>query len=118
MTMGPKSSSLNSAQTNIELQPVAPATLRDARCLLFEDNRKDIDPVETLPQPSTVVSVVERWNYPKFNIYRTCATLFALMIMGANDAAYGVCLPSLNLHCNLSTNTDRLLSHISKNTMT
>ena len=74
----------------MELQPAAPTTLRAAGRLLSEDNRKDIDPVETLPQPSTVVSVVERWNHPKVNIYRTCATLFAFMIMGANDAAYGV----------------------------
>lgn len=90
----PKSSTPNFSQSSIELQPVGPATLRDAGRLLSESSRKDVDPVETLPHPSTVVSVVERWNHPKVNIFRTCAVLFAFMIMGANDAAYGVCHPT------------------------
>jgi hypothetical protein len=55
------------------------------------------DPVEFLPQPSTTVSVVERWNHPPINIQRTFATFFAFVIMGANDAAYGVS-PSHHLY--------------------
>ena len=78
----------SASQTNIELQPVAIS--RDEGRLLGDRLSKNIDPVEFLPQPSTTVSVVERWNNPKVNIYRTFATLFAFMIMGANDAAYGV----------------------------
>lgn len=115
-TMAPKSSSPNSSQANIEFQSVAPATLQDAGRLLSRD--KDIDPVETLPQPSTVVSVVERWNHPKVNIFRTCATLFAFMIMGANDAAYGV--GSLTTLSPGTGNIDiiRPSFHISKNTTT
>ena len=66
------------------------AALRDPGRLLSEDRPKNIDPGEFLPQPSTTVSIVERWNNPKANIYRTAATLFAFVIMGANDAAYGV----------------------------
>lgn len=79
------------SQEGIELQPVPPVTLRDDGHLLSNRGSKNIDPVEFLPQPSTTVAVVERWNHPKVNIYRTFATLFAFMIMGANDAAYGVC---------------------------
>jgi hypothetical protein len=75
----------------MELQSIAPAALRDEGRLLNNKTSTDIDPVEFLPQPSTTVLVVERWNHPKANIYRTFATLFAFMIMGANDAAYGVC---------------------------
>lgn len=97
-----KSSSPNFSQSCIELQPVAPATLRDAGRLLSESSRKDVDPVETLPHPSTVVSVVERWNHPKVNIFRTCAILFAFMIMGANDAAYGAIIPYLEEYYDLS----------------
>jgi hypothetical protein len=64
--------------------------LRDEGRLLSETASKSIDPPEFLPQPSTTVLVVERWNQSKLNIFRTLATLFAFMIMGANDAAYGV----------------------------
>lgn len=78
------------SESNIELQPIASAALRDPGRKLSEERSKNIDPVEFLPQPSTTVSVVERWNSPKGNIYRTAATLFAFIIMGANDAAYGV----------------------------
>lgn len=80
----------SASQTGIELQVIAPAALRDEGRLLSNQSSKDIDPVEFLPQPSTTVSVVERWNHPKANMYRTFATLFAFLIMGANDAAYGV----------------------------
>ena len=47
---------------------------------------------------------LERWNEPRANAYRYFATLFAFIIMGMNDAAYGVgypdficCLPLLLL---------------------
>ena len=33
---------------------------------------------------------VERWNYPRSNIVKTVATFWAFLVMGANDAAYGV----------------------------
>jgi len=35
---------------------------------------------------------LEQWNNPKINIYRYLATLYTFVIMGMNDAAYGVCL--------------------------
>jgi hypothetical protein len=88
------------SHSNIELKPVAPATLRDGGHLLGSKGSTNSDPAEFLPQPSTTVSVIERWNNPKFNIYRTFATLFAFTIMGANDAAYGV---SLAIHFNMRT---------------
>lgn len=78
------------SESSIELRPITSAALRDPGRLLSEDRPKNIDPAEFLPQPSTTVSIVERWNNPKANIYRTAATLFAFVIMGANDAAYGV----------------------------
>jgi hypothetical protein len=33
---------------------------------------------------------VERWNYPRSNVYKTFATFWAFLVMGANDSAYGV----------------------------
>lgn len=54
--------------------------------------RRQID--ETTPPP-TAVSTLECWNKPRSNIYRTLATFWSFLVMGANDAAYGVsfCLP-------------------------
>ena len=80
----------NALQANIELQHVAPATLRDQRRKLDDRRSSGIEPSAFLPQPSTTVSVAERWSHPKANTFRTLAVLFAFTIMGANDAAYGV----------------------------
>lgn len=33
---------------------------------------------------------LERWNYPRSNIFKTLATFWAFLVMGANDSAYGV----------------------------
>ena len=44
-----------------------------------------------LPPPTTVTEIVEKWNHPRSNIARVFAAFFSLLVMGANDAAYGVC---------------------------
>lgn len=38
----------------------------------------------------TVVEAAEKWNSPRRNIFRVGATFWSMMIMGANDSAYGV----------------------------
>lgn len=35
----------------------------------------------------------ERWNFPRTNMRRVGACFYSFIIMGANDAAYGVSLP-------------------------
>jgi len=54
---------------------------------------------ESVPGPGlgTVAEVKERWNYPRTNIPRVSACFYSFIVMGANDAAYGVsyCPPSL-----------------------
>lgn len=35
-------------------------------------------------------AALEKWNQPQSNVYRTLATFFSFLVMGANDAAYGV----------------------------
>jgi hypothetical protein len=80
---------------DIKLQSIAPAALRNQGRVLGNEKSSSIDPVEFLPQPSTTVSVVERWNHPKANVYRTLAILYAFIIMGANDATYGVSITTL-----------------------
>ncbi|KAF1977980.1 MFS general substrate transporter [Bimuria novae-zelandiae CBS 107.79] len=84
------------SQTLIELQAIGESSR--AQILVTENN----DPAEFLPQPSTTVSVVERWNHPKANIGRTFATFFALTLIGANDASYGVMIPYIEEYYHLS----------------
>lgn len=33
---------------------------------------------------------LEKWNQPRGNIYRSLAAFWSFLVMGANDAAYGV----------------------------
>ena len=41
---------------------------------------------------------LEQWNRPRINIYRYLATLYSFVIMGMNDAAYGVSVTSRCRH--------------------
>lgn len=34
--------------------------------------------------------ILEKWNTPRINLYRYLSALFSFIIMGMNDAAYGV----------------------------
>jgi hypothetical protein len=43
-----------------------------------------------LPPPSTAVDALQKWNYPRSNKGRFFATLFAFILFGLNDSAYGV----------------------------
>lgn len=99
--MSPEVSGPSSPPT-IELEPlpiVDSSTVQESRAQWDPPNEWDIvqpqddqpyDLAETLPDPSTAVGVVEHWNRPRINILRTLATCLGFMIMGANDAAYGV----------------------------
>ena len=40
--------------------------------------------------PAAAVSALEKWNSPPANIDRTLATFWSFLVMGLNDAAYGV----------------------------
>ncbi|RJE26881.1 Mfs transporter [Aspergillus sclerotialis] len=62
------------ASTTIELQPQAAEAQQSDEAVA----------------PPTAVSVVEKWNEPRSNIYRTFATFWSFLVMGANDAAYGL----------------------------
>ncbi|KAI1118191.1 putative MFS transporter [Nemania sp. NC0429] len=44
----------------------------------------------------------ERWNHPRTNIRRLGACFYSFIIMGANDAAYGPLIPSLQEYYHLS----------------
>ncbi|KAK8131783.1 hypothetical protein PG984_008221 [Apiospora sp. TS-2023a] len=40
--------------------------------------------------PPTATEVQQRWNYPKSNVPKIAACFWSFVVMGANDAAYGV----------------------------
>ncbi|KAI0973503.1 major facilitator superfamily domain-containing protein [Xylaria arbuscula] len=40
--------------------------------------------------PTDAIEVKERWNYPRANTPRIAACFYSFLVMGANDAAYGL----------------------------
>ncbi|KAJ5501864.1 Major facilitator superfamily domain general substrate transporter [Penicillium fimorum] len=46
--------------------------------------------------------LLEKWNQPRINVYRTIATFWSFLVMGANDAAYGALIPYLESYYHLS----------------
>jgi hypothetical protein len=53
-----------------------------------EAQSNDVD--GSLPSPITATEQLERWNYPRVNLWRTLAAFWGFIIMGMNDAAVGV----------------------------
>ncbi|KAK5626066.1 hypothetical protein RRF57_001781 [Xylaria bambusicola] len=53
------------------------------------DEEKQVDDGAP-PTPPTAAEVKERWNYPRHNIPRVSACFYSFIVMGANDAAYGL----------------------------
>ncbi|KAH7374674.1 major facilitator superfamily domain-containing protein [Plectosphaerella cucumerina] len=51
---------------------------------------------------TAAAAALERWNYPRSNLYRIGATFFSFLVLGANDAAYGALLPYLERYYDLS----------------
>lgn len=49
-----------------------------------------------------VFPVLEKWNSPRINVYRSLSTFWSFLVMGANDAAYGALIPYLESYYNLS----------------
>lgn len=43
-------------------------------------------------------SALEKWNHPRINVYRSFATFWSFLVMGSNDAAYGVSIPTPRFH--------------------
>ena len=60
------------------------------------------DEVQDGPDASLFTATGEKWNYPRSNIWKTLATFWSFLIMGANDSAYGVSA-RFTLHSNLGS---------------
>ncbi|KAF2428831.1 MFS general substrate transporter [Tothia fuscella] len=55
-----------------------------------------------LPSPTTATEQLQRWNHPRKNTFRTFATFWGFVIMGANDAAVGALIPYLEEYYHLT----------------
>ena len=51
---------------------------------VLEDSKEQED------SPADDEEILERWNTPRINLWRYLAALYSFIIMGMNDAAYGV----------------------------
>ncbi|KAI9147034.1 Bypass of stop codon protein [Paramyrothecium foliicola] len=76
----------------------------DARLRSSGNNNNDehAAAVRNLPNPNTASAAVEKWNFPRSNVFRIAACYWSLMVTGANDAAYGALLPYLQEYYSLS----------------
>lgn len=96
----------------MELQP---ARLKDERPVsatrassgsggrTLNDDANSQDRNETLPSPSIAsMDQVEKWNYPRINLYRFPAVNWAFAVAGMNDATYGAIIPYLEEYYQLS----------------
>ncbi|KAJ5081278.1 Major facilitator superfamily domain general substrate transporter [Penicillium alfredii] len=61
---------------------------QDLRHITLEAQRTGTDASST-DQPQGFPAL-EKWNHPRINIYRSFATFWGFLVMGANDAAYGL----------------------------
>ena len=84
---------------SIELQPSphhGTAQGKDTYTTLLEQGPKQSSSagitgaVEDRQSPASSVQRRERWNHPRINIARMAVCFYGFVIMGANDAAYGV----------------------------
>ncbi|KAI9375586.1 major facilitator superfamily domain-containing protein [Aspergillus egyptiacus] len=67
------------------------------------------EPQHTSDSTSNPEPQLERWNHPRSNIFKTLATFWAFLVMGANDSAYGPLIPYLETYYNLSYTTVSLV---------
>jgi hypothetical protein len=40
--------------------------------------------------PDSAVEVLQKWNYPRINMFRVPATFWSFFVVGMNDGSYGV----------------------------
>ena len=73
------------ASPAVELSQLAPKNAPDA-----ETAAPDVFP------PADAHGEIERWNYPRSNVYKMGFSFFSFIITGMNDGAVGVRNPNLH----------------------
>lgn len=75
--------------TAIELAPL-PAS--PAVSYQRQLSTSDVENVrEPATPPSTAVHALQKWNYPRSNMWRVFACFWSFLVVGMNDGSYGVC---------------------------
>lgn len=82
-----------------ELTIYSNTRLRTSVELQVQGQHGNADTHSGLPAPTTAVSPVQTWNKPRTNVWKISATFIDFIVMGLNDAAYGV---SVLIACGLS----------------
>ena len=83
----PKDQRLNAKTTT------SSASASNARSVSIPEREPDLETLSAQSQhepPAVVAHALEKWNEPSVNVSRLFATFWSFVIMGANDAAYGV----------------------------
>lgn len=78
-----------SLQHTTPIKETSEATDAPVKLENSENAGRDGTPAE-LPPPITEPLELQRWNHPRLNMWRCFACFMGMLIMGANDAAYGV----------------------------
>lgn len=81
----------------VQGEPVKGSPMQTGRMLGQSDSEsidKYGDRNETLPSPTTAPhEIQEKWNSSPTTMYRTFACFWGFVVMGMNDASYGVSRP-------------------------
>lgn len=92
----PADAKMNGSRTSLQIHET----------LGSEDRKSNNDDrMENLPSPTTAAAErLERWNTPRLNLWRTLAAFWSFIVMGSNDAAYGVNIYPTPLMARLTSN--------------
>jgi hypothetical protein len=55
---------------------------------------REVSRTESVTGDTDSFRALEKWNQPRINVYRSFSTFWSFLVMGANDAAYGVSVAS------------------------
>ncbi|KAI1178326.1 putative MFS transporter [Nemania sp. FL0916] len=80
---------LSTGKTTPPAPAPAPADSSTRRQSSDEEKQDAPDPECPLPPP-TATEAKERWNYPRKNVRRVLSCFYSFLVLGANDAAYGL----------------------------
>jgi len=79
------------------------ADIITSRSVEIEPTQAPIEGTKELNESTELeIENLEQWNKPRINVYRYLAALYSFVIMGMNDAAYGVRLDQSPNHLNSS----------------
>jgi hypothetical protein len=83
----------SSNEQRLNPKNISSASAPNAHNVSIPEREPDLETLSAESQhqpPAVVAHALEQWNEPSVNVSRVFATFWSFVIMGANDAAYGV----------------------------